>query len=74
MNRRFLTILFFQPRNNLIGNLPRNAVSFSFRHIIHQEDVSVFLVQRQRVDMNDLSFPNEIVEHPSITSKNSHRS
>lgn len=66
MNRCFLKILFFQPCNNLIRDMARNGFAFPFWNIIHEEDVSVFLVKRQRINMNDLSFPNEIVEHPSM--------
>jgi hypothetical protein len=52
--------------NDLIRYLPRNRFAFLFWNVIHRKDIGVFLVQRQRINMDDLFFSDECLEYPSM--------
>ena len=67
MDRCRKACFFLQYRNDFIGNLPRNRVSLIFRNVVHQKNVGVFLVERKRIDLNDLVFADQPLEDPSMT-------
>jgi hypothetical protein len=52
--------------NDLIRYLPCNCFAFLFWNVIHRKDIGVFLVQRQRINVDDLIFSDECLEYASM--------
>ena len=51
--------VFLQLGDDLVGHLSRHRLTLIFRHIVHQEDVGIFLVERQRIDLDHPVLANE---------------
>jgi hypothetical protein len=65
MDCSFKTFVLLEHADDFIGNLPCNNFSFLLRRIIYQEDVAIFLMQRKGINVNDLFFVNQLLEHSS---------
>src|SRR6266700_4145577 len=50
--------VLLQLGDNHIRYLTRYFLAFLFRDIVHQKDVGIFFVQRQRIEVNYLFFPD----------------
>lgn len=52
---------FFQEGQNFFGNLSRHRFPFRLRDVIHEEEISAFLMQRQGIDVDHVLFINQIL-------------
>jgi hypothetical protein len=47
--------------------LTSHRFPLGFRHVVHEEDVRVLVVHRERIDVNDPFLWNELLQNPSMT-------
>lgn len=53
----------------MLGYLSRHTIAFHFRDLFGIKNIAIFLINRERIEINQLPFPQQILNNSPMTAE-----